>query len=246
MGLFFQSKKSILPLLNGMVDMHNHVLPGIDDGADTLTESLRMMREYERLGMAGVVASPHVMDGVYANTPETIGTAFSELKEALAHENLSVSLQAAAAEYMLDATFQQLLQADQVLPITKKHLLVEMSYLQPPLNVETYLFNSKHKGYTPILAHPERYPFIKDDAAYKKFQALGCVFQLNLLSLTAHYGPQVQKKALALLEKGRYAFVGTDAHHVHHLKKIGQITLRQKHYTQLAHLIANTTKLMES
>tara|TARA_R100001369_G_scaffold92471_1_gene137709 strand:- start:2757 stop:3518 length:762 start_codon:yes stop_codon:yes gene_type:complete len=246
MGIFFQSKHKILPLLNGMIDIHNHVLPGIDDGASTLSDSIHMLKEYDRLGITGVVASPHVMESTYPNTPTTIQDALGTLKAALVKEQLNVTLQGAAAEYMLDTTFKQLLCEDTILPITTKHLLVEMSYLQPPLNIEEHIFTIKHKGYTPILAHPERYTFLQKDTDYQQFIDLGCMFQLNLLSLTSHYGTHVQKKAFTLLKNGQYQFVGTDAHHTNHLQKIGQIKVTKKQYTQLAQLIANTTSLFDS
>ncbi|WP_121666471.1 tyrosine-protein phosphatase [Mesonia aquimarina] len=229
MNFLFSSKSELSELLPGMVDMHNHLLPGIDDGAKSLEESIAMLKAYQHLGIRQVIASPHVMEGNYPNTPKTIAEALAKVQKAIQQEGLEVQLIGAGAEYMLEQQFERLVQQDILCSLDHKHLLVEMSYLQAPLNLEQLIFQVKHKGYTPVLAHPERYNFIKEPGAFKNLLDLGCQFQLNLLSLSQHYGAHVQQKAFRLLKDGSYRFVGTDAHHVKHLEKIGKITLKEKY-----------------
>lgn len=233
----FSSQKELGELIDGMVDIHNHVLPGLDDGAKNIEESLAMLAAYENLGIKQVIASPHVMEGNYPNTPQGISTALADLQRALQEKKSTVFLQGAGAEYMLEENFLKIMKEEILCSLNARHVLVEMSYLQAPLNLEQLIFQLKHKGYIPVLAHPERYNFIKKESVFAELKTLGCKFQLNLLSLSKHYGEHVQKKAFGLLKNGQYDFVGTDAHHAKHLKKIGQLKIKKKLALRLVDVI---------
>ena len=101
MGLF-NKKTDVLPLLKGLVDIHCHVLPGIDDGAADVEQSLKLLQEYKALGFAGVIATPHILEGAYPNTAETIEASFDRLQEELAAHGLADFIKGVAAEHMLD------------------------------------------------------------------------------------------------------------------------------------------------
>ena len=202
------------------VDMHAHLLPGIDDGPDTVEEALELIRGLAELGYKKLIATPHVMAGMYPNTPERIKEAFQQINPLLKEEKIPVSL-SYSAEYFLDEQFSFLLEENTLLPFSDNFLLVEMSTFSPSPKYHEYLFNLRTKNYRPILAHPERYSYFENDLeTFEKIKNMGCLFQVNLLSLTGYYGKKVRQCAMMLLENNMVDFLGTDLHHTQHLKKL--------------------------
>lgn len=238
---FFSKKTYVVDLLEDFTDFHNHLLPGIDDGASSVKDSLQMLKKFTEFGVKDFVATPHVMGDYYPNTPETITDALNELKENLPAD-ISIS---AAAEYMMDQDLLDIIEAENLLPVSENYLLVEMSYFQPPINLTEILFKLQTRAYKPILAHPERYAFYhsKDLEQYKDLKSRGCRFQLNMLSIVGHYGPGMQKTALQLLEKGLIDFISSDAHRLEHLEKISKIKLNKKQVQWLKPVIENSKNL---
>lgn len=216
----FTRKKSLLEagVLRGWTDWHSHILPGVDDGVRTLEESLEVLHWYESVGIREVWLTPHIMEDI-PNTPAQLRSRFAQLK-AVYHGPVVMHL---AAEHMLDPLFEERLESGEVLPITPGPdslipgstrdllLLVETSYFNPPIDLDGLLRRIREKGYTPLLAHPERYMYM-GDKDYERLAADGVLFQLNLPSLAGAYGPEVRKKAERLLRAGRYAFSGSDLH----------------------------------
>lgn len=223
MSLFniFKAKSKKITDLSWMgVDIHSHLIPGIDDGLPNAASSVRIIRSLMNLGLEKFICTPHVYDEVHPNTPDTIHTALGILHEELIREKVSVSV-SASAEYMLGSGFRQKLKDGEIIPLPGKHLLVEMPYNTEPMQVETMIFDIELKGYKPILAHPERYSFYYDHPErYQKLKELNCLFQLNLLSPTGYYSPKCRHVALKLLKAGMYDLIGTDLHHDRHLAKI--------------------------
>ena len=201
------------------VDLHSHLLPGIDDGAKNLDKSLELIRELQQLGFRKLITTPHVMNDLYTNTPETILDSFDAVTNAI-QENPDITVDFhTAAEYLLDDGFGDKLHNGELLALPGRRVLVEMSFLSAPPNLEQYIFRLQTKGYTPLLAHPERYLFLKED--FKKYHELkerGCEFQLNILSLTGYYGQPVKENGFHLLKEGLIDFLGTDLHHQQHAK----------------------------
>ena len=192
----------------GFTDWHCHILPGVDDGVQTMDEALEILAEYERLGVKEVWLTPHVMEDI-PNSTDGLRERFAELQAAYKGK-VELNL---ASENMLDRLFEERLQKDDLLPWGKdgKHLLVETSYFNPPMGLNNILLRIKAKGYYPVLAHPERYLYM-DMAAYQRLKSLDVKFQLNLFSLTGLYGKDAQKKANDLLKAGMYDYTGTDLH----------------------------------
>jgi tyrosine-protein phosphatase YwqE len=223
---FFKKKKT--PLIDNFpanfVDIHNHLIPGIDDGAKTLEESAVLIQKLQSYGIQQLVCTPHIMQGVYENTPEIIQTQLTKLKNHLNTLGGTPIQLKAAAEYLLDANFEQQLKQKNLLTIKDSKVLVELSYFNAPLNIYEVLFQIQIAGYQPILAHPERYNFYhKNKTAYQKLKNAGCLFQLNLLSLTPYYGKAVQQTAIQLLKDNLITYVGTDTHNLKHLNALEQI-----------------------
>lgn len=196
-------------LLQGLTDCHSHLLPGVDDGVQTLAESLDILSLMERQGIRKLWLTPHIMED-YPNRPADLRVKFAELKAAY-QGPIQLEL---AAEHMLDHLFEERLAMDDVLPLEegKRFLLVETSYFNPPMDLENMLQRIQSKGYYPLLAHPERYVYM-DKKYYRKLWSMDIDFQLNLPSLIGGYGKEVQQKAQWLLKNGWYALCGSDTHY---------------------------------
>lgn len=241
-------KKKQIPLNHffpeGFVDIHSHLLPGIDDGAKNIDQSLALILEMRSNGIKNFITTPHVLGDVYPNSSANIQTKLKEVKQALVSKGITDVSINAAAEYMLDEQFIELLEKNDILTLKDNFVLIEMSYFSAPFNLYELLFDIQLKGYKPILAHPERYNFYHHDINhYYKLKKAGCLFQLNLLSLTKYYGKEVQKTSEKLLKENLYDFVGTDTHHQRHLamlKKIGT----KKNLKRIEYLLLNNTKLL--
>ncbi len=238
---FFSKKAFLKDLLEDFVDIHSHILPGIDDGAKNTIESIDLIKGMQELGVKQFMPTPHVMQDFYPNTDETIGDAYQSLLEVLDPKMLSEITINPAAEYMLDDNFQKQLNTQELFTLKGNYLLIEMSYFQPPINLEEIIFKIKMKGYLPILAHPERYSFYHNTKEYyKKLKQLGCFFQLNLLSLSEHYGKNVEKTAHYLIEDQLIDFVATDTHNDNHIKKLSNLILNKNLVRKLPNIIENT------
>src|SRR5690606_34596226 len=149
-----------LPILEGLTDMHCHVIPDIDDGAKDQEMSLKMLKQYIELGYKGLVATPHIMEGFYDNTAKRIGVKFKEFESMVKEGGFSDFRILAAAEYMMDPGFDDLIDKKEILTVVGNKVLVEMSYLQRSFGVTDQFFNLQQQGFVPILAHPERYQYL--------------------------------------------------------------------------------------
>ncbi len=238
---FFSKKIFLVDLLEGFVDIHNHILPGIDDGAKTVENSIELLKGFSEFGVANFIATPHIMHNYYDNTPQTISKSLNQLKVALKKNKLSSISIDASAEHMIDDNFETILNNKCIMPLRKEHLLVEMSYLQPPINFDEAMISIAHNRYFPILAHPERYNFLHARSQkYGEFKQQGILFQLNMLSLSEFYGKDVQKMAFRLLEEDMIDFIGSDVHNTSQLNAIKQITISKKLRPTLEAIIEGT------
>lgn len=218
---FFKKKESLVDKnipLPVSTDIHSHILPGIDDGSPDIETSLQLIQGLYDLGIRKSVATPHIIGDLYRNTPETINNALEKILVACRNAKIEVEL-SAAAEYMLDDYFMDLLKKDApLLTLHKNILLTEISYSTAPANLEEITAGILAAGYIPVLAHPERYFFYHHNYdIYYRLVALGFHLQVNLLSLTGYYGKGVKKAAIFILEKNLAKLVGTDLHHKNHL-----------------------------
>ncbi len=203
------------------VDIHSHLIPGIDDGSKSMKESLSLLKGMEDLGYTKVITTPHIMADAYRNTPEVIFKGLRSLHEAAVEAGLSLEIEA-AAEYYLDDGFEELLKKDEILTVKGDYLLFETSYFAKPMQLEEMIFAITSSGYTPLMAHPERYRYIKDPSKeYERFKELGVLFQVNLNSFMGHYGKDAKQKADFLSREGMIDFLGSD---VHHSKQVDTLT----------------------
>ncbi len=220
------------------VDMHSHLLPNLDDGLETMEQTLRFAREMQQLGYKKLICTPHILPDVHDNSPETILPRLAEVKKALLENKIDIEFEA-AAEYMVGPELQNSIANNETILSfgEKKYVLIEMSYAYPSQNIDQVIFDLMIKGYQPILAHPERYNYLLGiKNAFEKFTEKGVLLQVNLLSLTGFYGKPVMQAAEYLVKKKLVSFIGTDMHHQGHLdmtKKFATNKLFNKHAQEL-------------
>jgi len=220
---FLKSKPSLKDLLtDDYIDIHSHLLPGIDDGAKTISDTLRLINALEKIGISQFITTPHVSHYIWNNSPEAILENHSKTTLLLTENNKKKPF-LAAAEYFMDDWFEKHFKAEKLLPLKDNYVLVEMSYMNPPVQLYNILFDLQIAGYKPVLAHPERYLFYhKNFSEYENLKKAGCFFQLNLLAVVGYYGEEIMKISEQLLKKGMYDFVGTDVHHDNHIAAFDQ------------------------
>lgn len=216
----FGKKDNITDGLFFKTDIHCHIVPGIDDGSSCVKKSVDLVRRMERWGLKRIIATPHVTEDSFENTPEIIRGAFCELKNGLEEAGIGVDI-GYSAEYRIDDFFMRQIDGGQVIPFPNKYLLVENSFVQEPWNLDQILFQLKIKGFRPILAHPERYIYYYGKKGrYEELHSTGTLFQINLLSLSGFYGKDQRKMAEFLIERGLVDLVGTDLHRFAHADSI--------------------------
>lgn len=215
--LFFNKRKPLLKDLipDNHIDIHSHLLPGIDDGAKTINDTLFLLDSLKNMGVSNFITTPHIFSGFWDNTKDKI-----QKLELETNLNLNCTTPfKAAAEYLMDDHFVSLFQKGEILTLKDNYVLVEMSYLNPPIQLFDIIFDLQIAGYKPILAHPERYAFYHNNFdQYLKLKNAGCFFQLNLLSTVGYYGSEVAQVAEKLLKKGLIDFVGSDVHNKKHIE----------------------------
>ena len=195
-------------LLTNFTDHHSHILPGVDDGVKKMETSLKVLERYEQLGIAEVWCTPHVMEDI-PNTTAGLQARFAELCEAY-QGPIKLHL---AAEYMMDALFEERLEQGDLLKLGDEgnQVLVETSYFTPPMDMDAILRRIKQKGLFPMLAHPERYVYMNKER-YKELKNNGIRFQLNLSSVAGAYGSEAKDKARWILKQNFYNIAGSDLH----------------------------------
>ena len=205
-------------------DMHSHLVAGIDDGAADVATAVALIREMKSLGYGKIVTTPHVLWELYPNTTATIQQGAARVQQALDAEGIDIDYHA-AAEYYMDEHFAGLLQKKEpLLTIGGNMVLVEFSMITAPFDLQEMLFEMQLQHYQPVIAHPERYAYLKHRKEFfEELRHNGCLFQLNLLSLTGHYGHTVQELAEYLVKGDFYDFAGTDLHGERHLAGLQQL-----------------------
>lgn len=235
----FKSKYKLVEsgILKGMTDIHSHVLPGVDDGSPDIETSLSLLRYMESLGLREVWLTPHIMED-YPSLNQKLQQRFEALRAAYSGP-LSLSL---SSEYMMDAAFTGKLKGE-LLPLGKNHLLVETSYMSPPVGLQEILMQVWNAGYLPVIAHPERYLYM-DEKDYGQLKERGYSFQLNLMSLSGYYGKRPQAVSEDLLKKGWYDYVGSDLHHLHrYAPMLESLKLKREQIDALGVLLENNSTI---
>jgi protein-tyrosine phosphatase len=223
--MFSFFKKKPISLSSGYfpitTDIHSHILPGIDDGSPDLQTSITLVQGLIKLGIKNSIATPHIIGDMYRNNAETINEALQKLREELNTQQIDFKVNA-AAEYMLDDYFMNLLKnKTPLLALKENKILTEFSYAEKPYNIQQMVFAIITEGYQPLLAHPERYSYFHNDyKQYHLLKDLGFLLQVNLLSLTGYYGKPVAKAAAYIIKNDLASFTATDLHHERHMQAL--------------------------
>ena len=220
----FSKKQSILDsgLLQGFTDHHSHLLPGVDDGFQTATDTLEALRVMEDAGVADVWLTPHIMEDV-PNTVEGLKKRFNEFS---AEYNGGVRLHL-AAENMMDGIFTERWKQRDILMLGDASPLIETSYFRAPIEMRGLIGEMLNAGLRPILAHPERYKYM-EQSDYEELKQSGVLFQLNLGSSAGCYSKHTKEKAEWLLSNGFYDLMGSDIHNLRFYNHTVNEPLRQK------------------
>lgn len=203
-----------------MIDLHNHLLPGIDDGAPDLDTALALARVAVDNGITHMVCTPHIHPGRYDNTPDTIRTALHTLARALLEANIPLKI-SAAAEVRFGMELMQAVE-QRTLPYLgrwqgKKVLLLEFPHGDLPFGAEKLTQWLLARDVVPMIAHPERNKtLLRHPARIKPFLQQGCLLQVTAGSVAGHFGSACQDFAHRLLEAGAVTILASDAHNLNH------------------------------
>lgn len=221
----FPSKKLATPVDLSVLhcDVHSHFVPGIDDGSKSVDNSVEMIRHFYNQGYKKIITTPHVMGDFFRNNPENILEGLEKVKHQLKVENIPVEM-AAAAEYYMDYEFEEKIGKEKLLTFGDNYILMEVSYVNEPDNLERVLFKLQTHGYKPVLAHPERYPFwFNKIEPFENLFNKGIILQMNINSLTGYYSPETKKTAEMLIDRGFIRLLGSDCHHMGHVDLMKQV-----------------------
>jgi protein-tyrosine phosphatase len=201
-----------------MIDIHCHILPGIDDGAQTLKHALALANAAVENGITHAVCTPHIHFGRYDNTAETITLACENLKRTLNDHNINLVI-SSAAEVRFDVEIISAVERDDIPFLGDWHgervLLLEFPHGAFPLGAAKLTRWLLDHGIRPMIAHPERNKsFLERPEQLAPLLEQGCLLQLTAASLTGNFGPRAEKMALSLIADGVATVVATDSHHI--------------------------------
>jgi tyrosine-protein phosphatase YwqE len=200
--------------------MHSHLIPGVDDGAKDVADSIQIISGLKELGFHKLYTTPHTLQDIHPNNHESLKRGYGLLEGQLPSD-ITLDL---SSEYYMDEQFANQVAEGSVMPLPGNRLLIEFSQISRPHDLEEVIFDLGIKGYQIILAHPERYLFFhKNFDYYMRLKEMGVELQVNALSLTDHYGKHVKSIADKLIEKDMIDFIGTDIHHVRHLEGLKRV-----------------------
>lgn len=229
------------------VDMHSHLLPGVDDGVKDSEQTLVCLQQMVAWGVQRIITTPHVSRDWHPNSSAVLREGQAQLQAlANAHE-LPIQIEV-AAEYMLDEFFPDLLSANDLLTFgAERYVLIETGWAAAPQHLEDILFRIQTQGYTPVLAHPERYSYYYgDEKALARIRDVGCLFQLNWLSLTGRYGQKARAQAHQLLKHNWVDFIGSDLHRPEDLPALGSLFTLAEYDSLRTQPLRNASLLTQS
>ncbi|WP_083189941.1 tyrosine-protein phosphatase [Orenia metallireducens] len=203
-----------------MIDIHTHILPNVDDGAKDLSESLEIAREAERQGVTMIVATPHYMEEGYGISPAETKKRVEELQEELNRAEINIKILPGAEIYIMPNLAKRLKEG--IVPTINngRYILVEFPMTKIPDYTDNLLYDLKVMGYTPIIAHPERYKEIQTDPNRLYYWVKdGILAQLNAGSLLGMFGSEVKETAEVLVNHNMVQLMASDLHSNNHRRE---------------------------
>ncbi|UXR76403.1 MULTISPECIES: CpsB/CapC family capsule biosynthesis tyrosine phosphatase [unclassified Staphylococcus] len=198
-----------------MIDIHNHILVGVDDGPQSLDETITLLKQASAQGIKGIVATPHHLHTRYSNTFESVLKAINELNQNEEIAQLDIQLYPGQEIRITDKILEDIEQGA-IYGINKsRYLLIELPSNEVPHYTEKLLYEIQTKGFIPIIAHPERNKAIAQNInLLYELVNHGALSQLTASSLTGDLGKKIQKLSIQMIEHNLVHFVASDAHHV--------------------------------
>lgn len=210
-------------------DMHNHLVPKVDDGSKFLEESLDCLRTLKAVGFKKVYITPHFQYPRFQNDEDDIRRRYADLKETVESMELGIEMAGVAGEYRIDSGFAKRLENPRFLKVADKYVLVEFSLHQQMMGCDEMIFDMQMKGYEVILAHPERYPYLGvQSSRMEQLKNQGVFFQVNILSLGGFYGEEAKRRAHEMLDRGWVEFLGTDTHNTLYAQALSDLSRDRK------------------
>ena len=205
------------------IDIHSHILPGIDDGAKTLEESVQLVTEMASWGFERITCTPHITKK-FRNTPEIIKEKFDILCNAMAEKGSGIELRMSAEYRLVPQTWPEVLEKNWLMPIEDKFILMELPIFDPEdigdLKPVEEFKKVVSMGLIPLLPHPERYFYLSERELMSYLEA-GARIQSNYGSFAGLYGDQAKANAESLKAKGLISYYGTDMHNAHYVEVMG-------------------------
>ncbi|NSW45815.1 MAG: capsular biosynthesis protein [Bacteroidales bacterium] len=230
-------------LQNITTDIHSHILPCLDDGAKSISETIEICKMMHHLGYKKLITTPHNQKGWFHNPPEKIYEALNKVNVALSIHRIPIDIKV-ASEYYLDDLFIQQVKAKELLTFGKQYVLIELS---PFICSKTLWDDIKtifDSGYIPVLAHPERYIYFYNfKEKYHKLKEMGVKFQLNLISLSPTVSKELRCHAEYLVDQKLIDFCGSDSHSIKNPTIIATLKTSTPYYNKLleSNLLLNET-----
>lgn len=197
-----------------MIDTHLHVLPKLDDGSRSITESVKILQQLQFLGFTDVICTPHfIPDSPFCPDNRTKRASMKELNKAIKKHDIALTLHLGNEVYV-DPNIPDFIKAKQIQLINQQYLLFELPFYAEYQGLHDLLHNLKVKGITPILAHPERYSYFQEKyQLVAELKSRGLLFQVNYGSIIGQYGSSAKRLVKYLFKNHYVDFLGTDIHH---------------------------------
>lgn len=224
------------------VDIHSHLLPGLDDGVQSFEESAEIIQHFQKLGYKKLITTPHVMSDFYRNTNEGILKRLQQLQQYLTEKGIDIVIEAAAEHYLDEDLYAKVESDTALLTFGNKYLLFETNFMTEPLNLKEFIFAASTKGYKLVMAHPERYIYLQNN--FEKAEDLlnrGVLFQLNISSISGYYSKTAQRLAQKLIDLQYIHFIGTDCHNLQHIKLVEETTTQKYFQKAISLPLLNNT-----
>ena len=227
-----------------MIDMHTHILPNIDDGSESMEETIKMLKEAKEAGFTDIITTSHYIENSYDITKRERKNIINEIKSKSDIENINIKLYNGAEAYISNNIYELIEKEELPTLNNSKYLLMELPMNNKVLYLENVIYSLESKGITPIIAHPERYSYVQKDIKFvEELVERGVLFQANYGSIIGKYGNDASKSVKKLLKKKLIHFLGTDTHKSNSiytqmniiLKKLEKIT--GKEYLELLSVI---------
>ncbi len=193
-----------------MVDIHNHLLPFLDDGSNSISDSVSLVKDLYKAGVTDIIFTPHYKELTYEPSIKKINDSYENFKLVLKDEKLPINLYLGQEIYVKDNIYSNLENKKVLTMNNTKYVLIEFNYYEET-DVGEYVYNLVQKGYKPIIAHVERYRYL-DFSSLSTLKELGALIQVNTQCITGKYGAQLKKRALKAIKDGYVDFVASDIH----------------------------------